>query len=132
MKNRGVQIRDVMDIFHRQEAQLVRGPDRLSAFDSRSGQPHREPVYIVIPAWFADSLASRSAAEFPAPNEQRLFPQPAAFQVIDQRGDGLVGFARMELVVRDAIGVAVPSVFDVPAAGIELDKADAPFLAGGG
>ena len=57
--------------------------------------------------------------------EQRLVPQAGALQVGDQRGDRLVGLAGVQLVVGDAVVVAVPGVLDVPAAGVELHEADA-------
>ena len=46
-------------------------------------------------------------------------------QIGDQGSDRLVGLTGMERVVGDAVVVAVPGIFDVPAAGVELNETDA-------
>ena len=79
----------------------------------------------MIAARLAHAFARWCAAKFTAPDEQRLVPQACALQVGDQRRDGLVGLARVQRVIRDAVVVTVPGVLDVPATGVELDEAHA-------
>ena len=57
--------------------------------------------------------------------------RPVRFRSVIKRRDRLIGFAGVQLVVRDAVVVAVPGIFDVAAAGVELDEADALVRAAG-
>ena len=79
----------------------------------------------MVAARLADAFAGRRAAELAAPDQQRLVPQARALQIGDQRRDRLIGLAGVQAVVGDAVVVAVPGVFEVAAAGIELHEADA-------
>ena len=49
---------------------LVRLPVSQPGLDPAAGQPHREPVRIVIPP--VSVLRRRRSPEFPAPDDQRL------------------------------------------------------------
>src|SRR5437660_1165260 len=82
---------------------------------------------VVVAAWFTHSFAGRSAAEFSAPDDERVIPEAGALQVRHQRGDGPIGFSGVKGVVADAVVVAVPRVFDVASSGIKLDEADSLF-----
>ena len=48
-------------------------------------------------------------------------------EVGHQGSDRLIGLARVNRVVADAVVVAVPSVLDVSAAGVQLDEPHAPL-----
>ena len=124
MQDRGVQVGDVIGGFDGLEAQFVRRADRLPPFDSGPGKPHGEPVRIMVASWLVDTFARRRAAEFASPDEQGLVPQSGGLQIVHQRRDRAVGLAGVGGVVGDAVGVAVPSVLKMPAAGIELDEPD--------
>src|SRR5262249_3657023 len=94
--------------------EIVRGAIDRAALDGAAGQPHREPEWIVVapafdvPAAAAD-LAYRSAAELGTADDQRILPHPARFQVLDHRGEGLVGVLGVDFVGED-IAVGIPRV----------------------
>ena len=67
-------VRDVAPLVHGLEPQLVGRPDGLAAFDTGSGQPHREAVPIVVPTGLVHAFARRRPAKLAAPHEQRLIP----------------------------------------------------------
>src|SRR5579862_5469629 len=82
---------------------------------------------VMVAAGFVDAFAGGRASEFAAPDDERLIPQTAALLIRHQCGDGLIGLAGVGAVIGDAIGVAVPSVLNVAAAGVELDETHALF-----
>lgn len=79
-----------------------------AAFHTGTGHPHGKAMPVMIAARLAHALARRRAAKFTAPDEQRFVPQAGAFQIGNQRRDGLVGLARVQRVIRDAVVVTVP------------------------
>src|SRR5262245_54100063 len=66
-------------------------------------------------------LAIDGAAEFTAPDHESILEQAPRFQVFDQRGAGLVGVFAL---LANALGQVAMLV---PAAMVQLDKADAAF-----
>ncbi len=116
VKDGRVEIGDVALIFDGPEAEFVGRPHGLAAFHARSCKPHAEPMPVVIAAGFTHAFAGWRAPEFAAPDEQCFVPESSAFEVRHERGDGLVGFARVQSVIANAVVVAIPGVFDVPAA----------------
>ena len=113
VENRGVEVGDMATVVDGIETELVGRSNGLAALDPRTGQPHCETVGIVIAAGLVDSFAGRSPAELAAPDDQCLIPQSRSFQVGEQRGDRLIRLAGMGRVVLDAVGMAVPGVFQV-------------------
>ena len=70
-------------------------------------------------------FGGRLAAEFAAPDDQRLLEQAALFQILQQAGDRLVGFAGVQVVVGFQVAVGVPVVVVVGTAGVELNEPNA-------
>ena len=125
MKDGGVEIADMNWVLDGFEAQFIGGSDELTAADSGPGEPHGEPVPIVVATGFADALAGGGPTEFAAPHEEGFIPETGAFEIRDESRDGFVRLAGVQSVVGDAIVVTVPSVLDVSAAAVELDEAHA-------
>ena len=90
MQDRGVQVVHVHLVFRDIEAELVAFAERESRLDAAAGQPHREGIRVMVAAVGAP-LHHRRAAEFAAPDDERVVQQAALLQVLDQRGAGLVG-----------------------------------------
>src|SRR5437763_4839208 len=67
------------------------------------------------------TLDHRCAPKFSAPDYERVLQHPALFQVLDQRGAGLVRVAAILLEVSDQIAVLVPGFVE------KLNKAHATF-----
>ena len=73
VEDRGVEIRDVQASFDRLEPGLIGRPDPLAAFDAPTGQPHGEPVGMMIAA---TALPGRCPSELASPNDKCLVQQP--------------------------------------------------------
>ncbi len=74
-------------------------------------QPHRVAVRILIATGLRAldvALHARCAAELAAPDDERVFKQPARIEVFEQSGDRPVDFAREFRVLRPQIAVLVP------------------------
>src|SRR5207253_999760 len=109
--------------------QFVGSAVYVAALDAASGQPHRKPVVIVVPAVDLALVGSgrrqldrRRSAEFPAPDDQRLVEQAALFQVLEQGADSLVALFGEAAVVNLDVVMAIPGL---PLAVPDLDEADA-------
>ena len=63
-------------------AMLVGGAVAIAPFDAAAGHPHGEPVVVVVAAVVA--LRGRRAAEFAAPDDQRVLEHAALLQVGEQ------------------------------------------------
>src|SRR5262245_52569008 len=74
--------------------------------------------------WPAGAIfAQRRAAEFAAPDHERIVEHPALFQVFQQRRDRLVGHAAVERQFDIQIAVMVPrSMVDVYEPHVALDQ----------
>ena len=94
---RGVQVVDVEAVLDGAEAEFVGGADGLAALHAAAGHPHREAGRVVIAA--VAFFAHRRAAEFAAPDDQRLVEQAALLEVLEQPGDRLVDLAAEPAVV---------------------------------
>ena len=75
----------------------------------------------------APFCASGKPAEFAAPDDQRRIQQAAGFQIGQQAGDRLIGFAGEAAVVAGDVDVAVPAPFVLLAAGVDLHEPHAAF-----
>ena len=97
MQQRRVQIVHVDLVLHDVETEFVGFAESDARFDAAAGHPHRERLRMMIAAQFASGVRiafhHRRAAEFAAPDDQRVVEQAALFQILDQRGAGLVGLA---------------------------------------
>src|SRR5688572_8419697 len=71
------------------------------------------------------AFGAGGAAELGAPDDQGLVEHPAALQVLQQAGDGLVGFLAEFRVAVLQVAVGVPGAGAAVAAVVDLDEADA-------
>lgn len=75
VKNRGVDIGYVRPLVDASEADLIGGADHLAPPNSSAGGPHGEaPGIMIAPVAF---FVEWSAAEFPAPDDQRVVEHTA-------------------------------------------------------
>ena len=68
----GVQVVDVNPVARDVEAELVALAERDAGLDAAAGQPHCECVRMMVAAVVAAALHHGRAAEFAAPNHERL------------------------------------------------------------
>ena len=73
-----------------------------------------------FPGWLA-------SGQIPPPENQGFIEQATLLQVLDQAANRLVDFRTMLLEVTAQIAVRIPTQHLVPATGVNLDKANAPF-----
>src|SRR5262245_14116150 len=117
LQDGGVQVVNVDGVFGRAEAEFIGRTISLPAFDTAAGQPDGEaPVVMVAAVDFTGVGASLRqfdrgrAAEFAAPDDQRLFEQANPLQIADQGGDGAIALASELLVVDLDVVVVVPGL----------------------
>ncbi len=92
-KDGRLQIVHVDGIFGDVVAVIVGFAERHAGLDAAAGHPHGEAAAVVVAAIIGGgetALAIDGAAEFAAPDDQRVVQHAALFQVGDQRGGGLV------------------------------------------
>ena len=65
----------------------------VPGFDAAAGEPHGEGVDVMVAADGVAVFAHRRAAEFAAPDDERVVEQAALLQVEHERGAGLVDVA---------------------------------------
>ena len=80
MQEGGVQVVDMSGCFDGVHAEVICGPDRLSAPDSASGHPHRKPVGIVVSA--IAFFRHRSPPEFAAPDDECFVEESSLLEVL--------------------------------------------------
>src|SRR6516164_9484904 len=76
-----------------------------SAFDPAAGEPHREAVWIVVPAIAA--FAHWRTAEFTAPNYKRAVQHSAPLEVLQESGDRFVALAAIAAVIAFDVAVRI-------------------------
>ena len=118
VKYGGVQVIHVYDVFHGVIAQLVGGAVAGASLNAAAGKPHAEALDMMIaPA----ALRHRRATEFRAPQDERVFPQTGALEVLDECGATLIH--QLGGGLHSALDVAVM----IPATVIELNEPHAAF-----
>ena len=93
VQNRGLQIVDVHRIRDDVVAEVVGLAVRDAGLDAAAGHPHGEAARMMIAAVVVVrqlALAVDGAAEFAAPDDQRVVEQAALLQILDQRGRRLI------------------------------------------
>ena len=98
-----------------------------AGFDAGTGHPHGEAVGVVVAAEFGGAVAGfvhGGAAKFATPNDEGVIEHAALLEVVEQCGDGAVGFEAFFGEGGFEV-VAVLGAVDVPAPVEELDEADA-------
>src|SRR5579871_4876850 len=89
MQDGGVDIAEMIRIFHGVQPDGVGGSDHLAALDPAAGQPHAETQVMVIAA--PAILGFRRTAELAAPKDQSGFQEATPLEIVEQPGNGLVG-----------------------------------------
>ena len=90
VQNRGVQIVNMYSILDGAKAKLVGSAKGEAPFHASSGQPHREPVVIVVSAVdlpcirsFLGQFDGRRSPKFASPDDQGVFQHPALLEILD-------------------------------------------------
>ena len=116
VQHRGVQVVDVDLAVDDAVAHVIGFAVGEAAFHAAAGHPGAEAFGLMFAAVFVDRsraaevLAPRRAAELAGPEHQRVFEQAALLQVLEQRGDGLIGLlAELGQVAAD-VAVMIPAV----------------------
>ena len=90
------------------EPELVGGSVAKSGLHTAACHPDRVAVVIVIAAF--GTFGGRSSAKLSAPDDECVFQQTAALEVLQQRRDPLVaGFGEFGVPVDDVVVPGVPS-----------------------
>lgn len=89
MENRCVEIVNVHFVFDGVPSEVIGGAVNVAALHATARHAQRIAVRVMLATVFA--LTRRGAAEFAAPNDERVFEQAALFQIFDQAGYRLVG-----------------------------------------
>ena len=77
VQDRRVQVVDVDFVFDGVPAKFIGGPVDASAAHASAGHPHGKPKGMVLAA--VGPFGGRGASEFAAPEDERVFQQPADF-----------------------------------------------------
>ena len=113
MQNGGVEVMNVVFLGGRTKSEFVRFAHEVAGLDAAAGEPHAEGVDVMIAPRCGALLAHWRAAEFAAPNHQRVIEQPARLEVENQRGTRLVDIFRYFVKIlrqclrRAAVGIPV-------------------------
>src|SRR5262245_24940634 len=90
MKNRGVNVVSVRWILNRVETEFIGLAKDLPGFHTATREPHCEGIDMVIAPRRVAILAHGGAAEFAAPDDERILQQTACFQILHQRSLSLI------------------------------------------
>src|SRR5262249_2704591 len=101
------------------EAEFISRAVEVTAFDAAAGEPNSEAGMVVVATLGA--FRRGRAAEFAAPEDERVFKQAGAFEIGQQRGDAAIDGGGVVAVVVD-VAMVVPGL---AAAGVKLHDADA-------
>src|SRR5437879_919937 len=114
VQDRRMQVMQVRLAFSGRAGKRIACAMAEAALHSAARNPHRKAAIVVVPSIAV--LAGGGAAELAAPDEQRVFEQPALLEIRDQRGDGLIDLLRVGF---DAF---LQAVMMVPVAVPQLDE----------
>src|SRR5436190_20849010 len=107
---------DMDPVFDDVESKIIRLPDTHTWLDATAGHPHRERLRMMIASELAPEirvrLDHRRAPEFPTPDHQRVFEQPALLQIFDQRRASLIGLLRLVFHTFHHLAVMVPTLME--------------------
>ena len=79
----------------------------------------------MVPPGLVALLRDRQAAELAAPDDERFVEEPAAGEILEQRGDRPIGLGGEAGVIAEDVGMTVPAALVLLAAGVDLDEAHA-------
>lgn len=121
----GVKVVDVDGVLGDMETEWIGFSVGDAPFHSAACGPHGEGLGMVIPAQFSAQFGAAldhgGAAEFPAPDDERVIQEAALLEVLDEGGIGLIGGFALGGDATFDIGVVVPGFVE------ELDEANAAF-----
>src|SRR4051794_37828613 len=104
---------DVHRVFHGVEAEVVARAVRDAGLHAAARHPEREGVRMVIATprlrLLDFPLQERGAPEFTAPDDERVFEQPALLQIADERGARRVDIGALDLKLRIKIAMLIPA-----------------------
>src|SRR3954468_6703886 len=123
MEHRGVDVRDVVAVFHCGEPKLVGRAVGDAALDAAAGHPYGKTERMMIAA--IRSFGARRAAEFGCPNHERFVQQAALFEIAYEPGDRLINLGAIRTMVFEQTAVGVPTASIAVAAVEDLNEADA-------
>src|SRR3954447_4081554 len=116
-------------IFGGFESKFVGCPMNIAAPHAPAGEPHSEPVMIVVPAIDLARVCTRGgkldrgrASEFTAPNHQRILEHATLLQVSQERANRLIALTGQLPVILLQVVVIVPWL---AGAMPDLDESDA-------
>ena len=118
----GVQVVHVHGILGDVVAELVGLAIAGAGLAAATGHPHGEAARMVVAPGFGAvplALAGDAAAELAAPDDEGVLEQSAPFEILDERGAGLVGVATTRGAPGGEAAVMVPVGME------ELHEADA-------
>ncbi len=121
----GVDVVDMGGLIDGIESEFVGFADDLSAAHAAAGEPHGEGIDVMVSAGAVAGFAHGGATEFAAPDDEGGVKETAGFEVADEGGAALIGFAATggKILFEILSGAAV----GIPVGVVELDEAGAAF-----
>ena len=105
VKDRGMDVGDVMRIFHSMESEFIGCTMHDPASDSAPREPRAKAVRMVISSI---SLGTRRTTEFGTPHDEGFVEHTAALEIFQQAGNRFVHLrGQLGMVLNDA-GMSVP------------------------
>src|SRR5262245_9343906 len=111
MQYRRVQVVNVDFVLGGKIAVVVGASPAQAPFDAPAGQPHREPLRIVIAT--IGALGGRRAAEFTSPPDERVVEKAPRPEIVEQPGNRQIDLSRVLFVTVLEVGMLVPLHFVV-------------------
>lgn len=132
MQDGGMEVVPVNTLVDGFPADIVRAAVGHAATQSSPGEPHREPVLVVVPSCSERArarLGKGCAAELGREQDQRVVQQATLPQVTEQCGQGAVDAGCLTPVIFDHVLMAIPvdAGTDEGASRKELYKSDSAF-----
>src|SRR5689334_4455975 len=91
LEKRGVEVMNMHGVFDCLEAELIRGAVHVAAPHTTAGQPHREPVVIVVASVDFSGVGTRGwqfnrrcPAKFATPNDECVLQHTALCEISEQ------------------------------------------------
>jgi len=112
MQDRGIHVVNVDGIPHDIVAEIICLTVNQSRLNSATGHPDTEAPWMVIASVVflgQVPLAVNRPAELAAPNDKRVFQQPALLQVLDERPAGLVDVAALIRQISTHVAMLIPT-----------------------
>ena len=124
VEHRGPEVVDRVDVFDGVIAELIGGAVDRARLHAAAGQPHAEPVRVVVAT--VGSLRERRPPKLTGPDHERRVKQPPSPEVGDQRRDRLIDLLRHRGVPLVQATVLIPGVGGSPAVAAQAGELDEP------